>query len=250
MASMTSEQWATGLIDALQKAGYKVDATPNNIANIQRMIGYESSGNQAGFMRDNNPWNLNTYTKDHTSLPCGKIVKEWGVNVQTFNTVADGYAAYVNQFKSNPSILNAFEMNAPADVFGAALSNSGWSSGHYANAATFATGTPFTGSSAEASLGQGGALNNQAATAPAVPVETAPPNYETQGMKTEYTGPGAYKGYDLSGVPGPLRGQAEAAINALASTPGLETKMLQDIFTEFPQDAWMTSITEDNTDII
>src|ERR1039458_6240724 len=123
-----------------------------------------------------------------------------------------------------------------------------WNGNRYGGQAQFdatAGGTPPpAGGAAPTPLGNTGAAPTPTGAA------AVAPNYETQGMKTEYTGPGAYKGYDLSGVPGPLRGQAEAAINALAATPGLETKMLKDIFTEFPQDAWMTSITEDNTDII
>jgi hypothetical protein len=119
------------------------------------MIGVETSGNQAGFMRDNNPWNLNTYVSPHNSLPGGHIVNEFGVNVQVFDSVEQGYAAYVNQLKSNPALLNALHTNAAPAAFGTALSKSGWSSGHYANATTFPTISPFTGSGA-ASLGGSG----------------------------------------------------------------------------------------------
>ena len=146
--SLSSAAWATALLLALQNSGQKAPVTNNNIANIQRLIGVETSGNTAGFLRDNNPWNLNTYVSPHSSLPGGKIVNEWGVNVQVFNSVADGLSAYVGQLKSNPALLAALNNNAPASVFGGALSTSGWSSASYANASTFPTLNPFSGSSA------------------------------------------------------------------------------------------------------
>ena len=145
--SLSSEAWATALLLSLQKAGYKAPVTANNIANIQRLIGVETSGNQAGFLRDNNPWNLNTYVSLHGSLPGGHIVNEWGVNVQVFNSVQDGLAAYVNQLKANTALLSALNTSAPASVFGGALSTSGWSGGSYANATAFPNITPFTGTS-------------------------------------------------------------------------------------------------------
>ena len=147
---LSSAAWATSLLLALQKAGQKAPVTPNNIANIQRLIGVESSGNTAGFLRDNNPWNLNTYVSPHNSLPGGKIVNEWGVNVQVFNTIQDGLNAYVGQLQSNPALLAALNNNASPSLFGGALSTSGWSGGTYANSSVFSTLKPFTGSSSYA----------------------------------------------------------------------------------------------------
>lgn len=142
---ISASTWAAGLLEALQKAGYKAPITKNNIENITRVIGAESGGNTAGFLRDNNPWNLNTYTSPHGSLPGGKIVNEWGVNVQVFNSVEQGYTAYVDQLKANPALLAALNTNAPPSVFGGALSTSGWKSASYANATTFPTLKPFEG---------------------------------------------------------------------------------------------------------
>jgi hypothetical protein len=251
MASMTTEQWATGLIDAMKKAGYKVEATPNNIQNIQRMIGFETSGNQAGFMRDNNPWNLNTYTGAHGSLPGGKIVNEFGIHVQTFDSVEAGYAAYVSQFKSNPSLLTAFEKNASPADFGTALSQSGWSSGHYANATTFATGAPFNGSSEASS----GALNNQpnpgAGLGNAAQLATSSSSgmtaAETREIDTPYTGPGAYKGFDLQGVlPGQMQ-LTKNAIDTVLAQPGGVKGMLDAIYKNFGTEAWMANVPEVRT---
>jgi hypothetical protein len=144
---MTTKEWATAFLLSLQKAGYKAPVTPNNVSNIQRLIGRESSGNQAGFLRDNNPFNLNTYVAAHGSLAGGKIVSEWGIHVQTFNTVQDGINATVKQFQANPALLAVLNNNGSPALFGGALSTSGWSSGSYANATAFPTTTPFTGSS-------------------------------------------------------------------------------------------------------
>ena len=142
---ISASTWATGLLHALQQAGFRAPVTTNNIDNIRRVIGVESAGNKAGFLRDNNPWNLNTYTAAHSSLPGGHIVNMWGVNIQQFSSVQQGYAAYVNQLKANPALLSALNSNAPPPVFGAALGQSGWKGGSYANSKVFPTLTPFQG---------------------------------------------------------------------------------------------------------
>jgi hypothetical protein len=139
--TVTSEDWAAVLLGAI-----KAPVTSNNIANVQRIIGAESGGNQAGFLRDNNPFNLNTYSTPHTSLPGGTIKQEFGIYVQTFPTIEAGVEATAAQFQDNPALLKAFQNNAPASVVGGALSTSAWSSAGYANATTFPTLNPFTGS--------------------------------------------------------------------------------------------------------
>lgn len=246
MASMTSEQWATGLLEALQKAGENVKVTPNNIANIQRMIGVESSGNQAGFMRDNNPWNLNTYTSAHSSLPGGHIVNEWGVNVQVFNSVEAGYAAYVNQFKSNPSILTAFKKNASAADFGTALSQSGWSSGHYANAATFATVAPYTGSGTAASGAAGRGATTPAGgggVVGAVNIPAAPNIPPMKGVNIKN-----FHGYDLSAFANaPDLGKVEQTIQKYVIDPGYRAQLDHKLATEYGyQTNWWKNIPEVN----
>ena len=146
--SISASVWAVALLEALQKAGYKAPITENNIENITRVIGAESAGNDAGFLRDNNPWNLNTYSSPHSSLPGGTIVHEFGIYVQTFPSVEQGIAAMVNQFKANPALLAALNNNASPALFGGALGKSGWSGASYANPTTFPTLTPYNGSSA------------------------------------------------------------------------------------------------------
>lgn len=144
-----SAEWAAALFGLLPK----VAATPNNIANIQRIITVESAGNQAGYLRDNNPLNLNTYSTPHSSLPGGTIVHEFGIYVQTFPTVLAGLQATANQFNQDPALVKALQNNAPPAMFGGALSTSAWKSASYANATKFPTITPFTGSAVTTSLG-------------------------------------------------------------------------------------------------
>ena len=146
--SVSSAQWATAFLQALQAKGYKAPVNDTNIANIQRLIEVESAGNQAGFLRDNNPFNLNTWTAPHQSLPGGTIVSEFGIHVQTFPTVEAGINATVDQFVANPALIKVLDNSGSAALFGGALSTSGWSSGHYANPTVFPTIAPFTGSSA------------------------------------------------------------------------------------------------------
>lgn len=143
--AISAPVWATGLLEALQRAGYKAPVSLNNIQNITRVVGAESGGNQAGFLRDNNPWNLNTYTSPHGSLPGGHIVNEWGVNVQVFDSVEQGYSAYVGQLKANPALLAALNNDVSPAMFGGALSQSGWSSASYANPTAFPKLVPFQG---------------------------------------------------------------------------------------------------------
>jgi hypothetical protein len=140
--------WAVALLEQMEKDGYKAPITATNIANIQRVIGAESGGNTAGFLRDNNPWNLNTYTAPHSSLPGGTIVQEFGINVQTFPSVEQGVAATAKQIEQSGALSSAIATSAPASVFGAALNQSAWKGQSYANSTKFPTLTPYTGISA------------------------------------------------------------------------------------------------------
>ena len=134
-------QWSEDLLAALGDPLSGVD-----VANIQRVIGAESAGNTAGFMRDNNPWNLNTYTAPHTSLPGGTIVPEFGINVQTFPTATAGVDATAAQIKNSQQLTQALATGASPAAFGAALGSSAWGSGSYANSEKFPTLVPFEGS--------------------------------------------------------------------------------------------------------
>lgn len=142
--AISTATWAAAL---LEKIGAPV--TANNIANIQRLIGAESGGNQAGFLRDNNPFNLNTGASPHANLyPGGSIVPEFGIYVQVFDSVEAGITATANQIRLNPALLAVLKNNGSPALFGGALSTSAWRTGSYANAKVFPTLSPFMGTSA------------------------------------------------------------------------------------------------------
>ena len=147
VGAISTSVWATALLQALHVSPkhYAVD-----IANITRQIGAETAGQAGGFLRDNNPFNLNSYASPHSSLPGGQIVTMTGsggqtVYVQQFYSVEQGIAAYVDFLKqpAQSGLLHALRTGAPAKVYGAALSKSGWSGQSYANAKVFPTLTPY-----------------------------------------------------------------------------------------------------------
>ncbi len=138
----SSAAWATELLHKLN-----VSASPNNITNFQRWITVESAGNQAGFLRDNNPLNLNTYSTAHSSLPGGTIIAEFGIYVQTFPTVEAGIIATANQIEMEPELMKVLQNNGTAAEFGSALTTTAWASAGYANSKVFPTIAPFEGSS-------------------------------------------------------------------------------------------------------
>jgi hypothetical protein len=158
----SSSEWAKDLLAELG------DPTNNatSVQNIERVIGAESGGNQAGFLRDNNPFNLNTYTSPHASLPGGVIVSEFGINVQTFPNVQAGLAATASQIEQDPALSRALATGASPSAFGTALSSSAWKSEGYANASKFPTLEPFTGSSKPGSTPNPTGLLGQYVTGP------------------------------------------------------------------------------------
>ena len=156
---LSSAEWSAQLIAAinslLPKGSKPILVTNTNIANLERIITAESAGQQGGYLRDNNPFNLNTYREKHNSLPGGYIVPEWGIYVQKFNTVEDGVLETAKTLvaPNNSATIAALRANAPASVFGGALSSGSWSSGRYANSVKFpklspahvsGTGVPLT----------------------------------------------------------------------------------------------------------
>lgn len=163
--TISSTDWVKVLITeinlelAAKGSKQRVAATPNNIANIQRIIAGESAGNQAGFLRDNNPLNLGTWASPHSGLYGGTTINEFrsskypnGVWVNTFASPLAGAQAtaqaIVNQ-GNNAALLKALQQNAPTAIFGGALSSSAWSGAGYASSTGIANYTPFTGSSSD-----------------------------------------------------------------------------------------------------
>lgn len=128
----------------------RVPLTANNIANLQRIIAGESAGNQAGFLRDNNPFNLGTWASPHSGVYGGKTVHEFGIYVNTFASPEAGAKAtaqaIVNQ-SNNSALLKALQQDSPTAIFGGALSSSAWKGAGYASPTGILKYSPFTGSS-------------------------------------------------------------------------------------------------------
>jgi len=117
---------------------------------LQRIIAGESAGNQAGFLRDNNPFNLGTWASPHSGVYGGKTVPEFGIYVNTFASPEAGAKAtaqaIVNQ-ANNAALLKALQQDAPTAIFGGALSSSAWKGAGYASPTGINRYSPFTGSS-------------------------------------------------------------------------------------------------------
>ena len=140
--SITEAQWAR---DLLKMIGAKPG--PNNVDNILRWMKGESTGQKGGFLRDNNPVNLNTSTSQHAAITDygGTIGPEFGIWVQKWPNMEAGLKAMAkmllsgigpagDHFTSQPSVVSALRQDVGPSAFGTALSHSAWASGGYASA--------------------------------------------------------------------------------------------------------------------
>lgn len=181
VSGLPSSDWSTTLwaealiskINELRPSGTpEVQNTANNVANIERVIQAETGGQSGGFLRDNNPLNLNTYSTPHSSLAGGQVVSEYGIYVQKFDSIASGITATANELlqPSNKATLSSLQLNGSPSVFGNALSSGAWGGASYANATTFPTITPTI------AYGNGDTIaqNNASATGGANPGEAFP----------------------------------------------------------------------------
>jgi len=154
--TVSSTDWVKLLIAEInlqliaQGSKQRVALTANNIANLQRIIAGESAGNQAGFLRDNNPFNLGTWSTPHSGVYGGTTIPEFGIYVNTFASPEAGAKAtaqaIVNQ-ANNAALLKALQQDAPTAIFGGALSSSAWKGAGYASSTGIFKYSPFTGSS-------------------------------------------------------------------------------------------------------
>ena len=153
---VTSTDWVKLLIAEInlqliaQGSKKRVPLTANNIANLQRIIAGESAGNQAGFLRDNNPFNLGTWASPHSGVYGGTVVPEFGIYVNKFASPeagAQGTAQAIVGQSNNAALLKALQQDAPTAIFGGALSSSAWKGAGYASPTGINRFSPFTGSS-------------------------------------------------------------------------------------------------------
>ena len=154
--TVTSTDWVKLLIAEInlqliaQGSKKRVPLTANNIANLQRIIAGESAGNQAGFLRDNNPFNLGTWASPHSGVYGGTVVPEFGIYVNKFASPeagAQGTAQAIVGQSNNAALLKALQQDAPTAIFGGALSSSAWKGAGYASPTGINRFSPFTGSS-------------------------------------------------------------------------------------------------------
>jgi|SRR5579871_4805863 len=259
MADWTPKDWAALVLTELSQMTGKTMDTSNNIANLIGMMQGESLGQQGGFLRDNNPMNYDTWGSSHGPSPIaakygGHIVQEFGIYVMVFPSPEAGAKALADFIKSDEgSVLNALSTNADASTFGTALSNSGWSSAGYANASSFpgyvSAGATAANSPAPAGdfAGPGGAGGTLSASASRQPSGYGGPEPGLLGINRQYSGPGAYKGFDLESLSPELRPEAERAIDQFLSQPGMEQTVMRDVYQNYSEDAWAASIPEVRT---
>jgi len=161
--TVSSTDWVKLLIAEInlqliaQGSKQRVPLTANNIANLQRIIAGESAGNQAGFLRDNNPLNLGTWASPHSGLYGGTTINEFrsskypnGIWVNTFASPLAGAQATAQAIvgqSNNSALLKALQQDAPTSIFGGALSSSAWRGTGYASSTGILNYQPFTGSS-------------------------------------------------------------------------------------------------------
>ena len=154
--TVTSTDWVKLLIAEInlqliaQGSKKRVPLTANNIANLQRIIAGESAGNQAGFLRDNNPFNLGTWASPHSGVYGGTVVPEFGIYVNKFASPeagAQGTAQAIVGQSNNAALIKALQQDAPTAIFGGALSSSAWKGASYASPTGINRYSPFTGSS-------------------------------------------------------------------------------------------------------
>jgi len=154
--TVSSTDWVKLLIAEInlqlisQGSNKRVPLTANNIANLQRIIAGESAGNQAGFLRDNNPFNLGTWASPHSGVYGGKVIPEFGIYVNTFASPEAGAKATAQAIvgqSNNSALLKALVNDSPTAIFGGALSSSAWKGAGYASPTGINRYSPFTGSS-------------------------------------------------------------------------------------------------------
>lgn len=201
--TVTPTLWVEALLTAIN-----APITQNNVSNLGRIITGETAGQQGGFLRDNNPFNVNTWGSPHQTLGNGKIVTMPGqggktVWVQQFNTITDGIQATANTLLSpnNSTLLAALRNNVPTNMFGAALSTSSWKGAGYASTK--------------------GITNYQPATGNVTPGLGVNPT----GTLGQITGPIGHGLNLLLGGGAPLTGEVQSAAKPITSVTGLIGKI-------------------------
>jgi hypothetical protein len=181
--------------------------------------------------------------------------------VKTFQSVQDGYVALHKYLIQNgvTGILQGLTNKASTvQSLGQALADAGWegsatpaakaASQSYASAVTQAAGgeamAPLNeGGNVGAATGAAGETAQQKDTTNANGLTPA----ERKEIDTPYTGPGAYKGFDLQGITGGQKANVEQAITELLAQPGGVAGILNGIYKNYGSEAWMANVPEVRT---
>jgi hypothetical protein len=178
-----------------------------------------------------------------------------GSKVSTFKDVQAGYVA-LHAYLVKNGITNVIQgLKNPASTvesLGADLAAANWegsqtpqakaASAAYANAVITGAGgqamAPLSG--ATGGTGETVAQADTTNTSGLTPAEA-------KEIDTPYKGPGAYKGFDLSGITGGQRANVEQAITELLAQPGGVQGILNGIYKNYGSEAWAANIPEVRT---
>lgn len=181
-----------------------------------------------------------------------------GSKVSTFKDVQDGYVA-LHAYLIKNGITNVIQglknPNSTVESLGADLAAANWegsatpqakaASAAYANAViTGAGGQAMAPLANDGTATTGtGETSAQEDTTNANGLTPA----ERKEIDTPYTGPGAYKGFDLSGITAGQKANVEQAINELLAQPGGVAGILNGIYKNYGSEAWMANVPEVRT---
>ncbi len=234
-------QWAEGFLDYLHKP-----ATGPNDARVKFLA---AQAMHEGTAATNNPLAITLAEGVKASNLSGN-----SAGVKNFTTPQAGYIAlhrFLVDQGITPYLTQLQNPNATIENLTAALSGANWegsstpaahqASANYAQAVGQAAG----GITAPVNL----AANHAGGATDTVPNPNAgqPTVPQVAGMNAQYTGPGAYKGFDLGSLAPDLIKPAKNAINDYLKNPANEQAVMRDIYTNYGQEAWAANNPEVRT---
>jgi hypothetical protein len=257
-ASLTLQAWAAGFL-----AHLGAPATGGQDPRMKFLEAWATKEGTFDIGNESNPLSIENNE--------GEASTNWNKQgVKVFKNVASGYVALekylvnqgitgmLTQLKSPTATLQSLtQALADAHWAGSATPAAVADSLQYAQGIGVKAGLP---SNEAAMVGEGapGALNDQAQAGQgagnAAQLSTSSSSgltpAEAREIDTPYTGPGAYKGFDLQGVlPGQMQ-LTKQAINTILAEPGGVKGMLDAIYKNFGSESWMANIPEVRTLLI
>ena len=236
----TAEQWAAGFLEYLK--------APATGPDDPRLLFLEAWENKEADVQTN-PTNT-------LAIENNEGLKSSNFNssgVKTFGNVTDGYVA-LHKYLINQGLTGMLQQltnpSSTVQSLGQALADANWEGSatpaaradslSYANdVVSAAGGTAIAGATANGAgqtVAEQDTTNTNGLTAA-----------ESKEIETPYTGPNAYKGFDLSGVTAGQRANVEQAINEALAQPGGIQGILNGIYKNYGSEAWAANIPEVRT---